>query len=33
LKRPLRTVYRLLDRIHSVLLDCVERKMKGGEQR
>jgi RNA polymerase sigma-70 factor (ECF subfamily) len=32
LKRPLRTVYRLLDRIHSGLLDCVERKLKGGEQ-
>jgi RNA polymerase sigma-70 factor, ECF subfamily len=32
LKRPLRSVYRLLDRIHSSLLDCVERKMKGGEQ-
>jgi RNA polymerase sigma-70 factor (ECF subfamily) len=32
LKRPLRTVYRLLDRVHASLLDCVERKMKGGEQ-
>jgi len=29
LGRPLRTVYRLLDRIHRTLLDCIERNLKG----
>jgi RNA polymerase sigma-70 factor (ECF subfamily) len=31
LNRPLRTVYRLLDRIHSSLLDCIERKLEGSK--
>lgn len=29
LNRPLRTVYRLLDRIHSNLLNCIESKVEG----
>ena len=28
LRRPLRTVYRLLDRIHSNLLNCIERNLE-----
>ena len=32
LRRPLRTVYRLLDRIHSNLLECIERRLSAEER-